>query len=205
MPQGVSGVRVHIEGADDAEVQQRTERRDEWQTVCSGPCDVELPVGPDYRIAGGGMRPSGIFHLTGGPGNRVVVTVSPASKAWFVMGIVVVSIGGPVALVGLALGLVGSLGTSTTTPGSIDHQNWASVERAGWITFAVGAAAIVGGVVLIVNNSRSSTTLENAAAAQTGLLVEGDAWKRVPTWHDAKPEEKAAPQIMAVPLWTGRF
>ena len=48
------GVCVHVEGADDAEVQRKSGPDGEWTTVCSGRCDAVLPVGPDYRIAGGG-------------------------------------------------------------------------------------------------------------------------------------------------------
>jgi hypothetical protein len=196
---------VHVEGSEDGEVQQRRGPRGEWTTVCSGPCDMALPMGNDYRIAGGSIRPSGVFHLSGAPGDRVTINVNPGSKAWFVLGIVGTSLGGAVALVGLFVGLIGSVGVTVSPTGSTDRQNWQGVENAGWVTFGVGAVAVVGGILLITGNARTSAAPEAGPPQQAALLAQGDAWKKVPTWREATPEQKALPPVMGVPLWSGRF
>jgi hypothetical protein len=189
---------VHLEGPEEARLQQDD---GEWRTVCSAPCDMELPVAPDYRIEGGGLKSSSVFHLSGGPGEHVTVTVNGASKAWFVIGIVLTPIGGLLTLVGGMMGLVGSVAASAGSGSDASTAN--SVAMAGWTSFAIGAAAVVGGILLIVNNARTTTSQE-LAAPQTGLL-QSDAWKRAPTWREASPEQRALPPVVGVPLWSGRF
>jgi hypothetical protein len=192
---------VHVDGAEGAEIQQDA-GDDEWTMVCSAPCDLQLPAGRNYRIGGGGLRASRPFHLAGAPGDHVNIDVNASSTSWFVMGIVIVPVGGLVMVIGLAVGLVGSIVSATTT--GVDQSNASSAAGAGWVTFALGAGAMVGGIVLIVNNAHSSVT-QSMAGVQTGLLVQGDAWKRVPTWRDATPEQKALPPVVGLPLWSAKF
>jgi hypothetical protein len=187
---------VHLDGPEDARL-QKFDR--DWQTVCSAPCDIQLPVAPDYRIEGAGLKSSTVFNLSGGPGDHVTVTVNGASKAGFVIGIVLTPIGGLFTLVGGMMGLVGSLASSV----GADTSGASQLATAGWTTFALGAGALLGGILLIVNNSKTTTTQE-LVAPQTGLL-QSDAWKRVPTWREASPEQKALPPVVGVPLWSGRF
>ena len=190
---------VHLDGPDDARLQQYT---NDWQTVCAAPCDVQLPIAPDYRIEGGGLKDSGVFKLNGNQGDHVTVSVNGASKAWFVIGIVITPIGGLFTLVGSVIGLAGSVAAAASRGSGVSDAN--SVAVAGWTTFAFGAAALVGGILLIVNNSKTTTTQDLAAPPQTGLL-QTDAWKRVPTWREAPPEQRALPPVVGVPLWSGRF
>lgn len=189
---------VHLDGPEDARLEQY---KGDWVTACSAPCDVQLPVSSDYRIEGGGIRPSTVFQLTGNQGDHVTVTVNAGSTGWFVAGIVLTPIGGLVALVGGLVGLAGSIAASSPTA---DLSNARSVAASGWTAFAIGAAALIGGVLLIVNNAKTTATQSLSAPPQTGLL-HTDAWKRVPTWREASPEEKALPPVVGVPLWTGRF
>ncbi|HEY1694582.1 MAG TPA: hypothetical protein VGG39_20570 [Polyangiaceae bacterium] len=181
---------LHVEGADDAEVEMRPHDEGTWTTVCSGRCDRALPVGAAYRIAGGGMRPSKAFHLDGSAG-RVNVTVNPASTGWFVAGIVLVPVGGATMLIG---GLIGLLGDATGDQ---------SASSSGGVAFLVGLAGLVGGIVLIVSNARSGVSLEVGAAQ--AALAQGDAWRRVPVWREPGPESRALPRAAMMPLWTGSF
>lgn len=184
-------VLVHVEGAEDGEVQ--IEHGDgEWVTVCTGHCERALPAGRRYRVAGGGMRASRPFQLEGGAGSRINVTVSPASTAWFVTGIVLIPVGGLTMLVGGLVGLVG------------DAVGDSSASSSGGIAFLVGVAGLVGGIVLVVSNGRSSVTQE-VSAAQARLLLQGDAWKRVPAWRDRAAEGPVLPRAIGMPVWTGSF
>jgi hypothetical protein len=189
---------VHLDGPDDARLEQF---KGDWVTACSAPCDIQLPVSSDYRVEGGGIRPSTVFQLTGNQGDHVTVTVNAGSTGWFVLGIVITPIGGLVALVGALVGLAGSVAASS--PSNLDPNGARSVAAGGWTAFAIGGAALIGGILLIVNNAKTTTT-QAVSAPQTGLL-HTDAWKRVPTWREASPEEKALPPVVGVPLWTGRF
>ncbi len=195
---------VHLEGPDEARLEQDTTGQGDWQQVCSPPCNIQLPTGLDYRIQGGNIKASQVFHLTGNQGDHVTVNVNAGSKAWFVIGIVITPIGAIVALVGFFTGLIGSLGAATassTTYGSstTTQTNWNSVAAGGWTTFAIGAAALVGGIVLIVTNSKTTTSQEVSGGPSP------DAWLRAPVWREASPEQRAMPQVTGVPLWSGRF
>ncbi|HEY8091797.1 MAG TPA: hypothetical protein VIF09_28240, partial [Polyangiaceae bacterium] len=116
--------------------------------------------------------------------------------------IVIIPVGGVFMLVGLLIGLVGAVAANTSSGG--DQQNANSVATTGWVTFALGTAAMVGGVLLVINNGHSSVT-QNVGSVPSALLLQGDAWKRAPTWKDATPEERALPPVVGFPVWTGRF
>jgi hypothetical protein len=121
------------------------------------------------------------------------------------VGIVLVPVGGLVMLVGLMVGLVGSLVSAAATDSS-DRISGDNTAHAGWLTAGVGVAALVGGIVLIVSNARTSAAQE-VAGAQTGLLLQGDARKRVPTptWKEASAAERSVPPVMGIPVFSGRF
>jgi hypothetical protein len=194
---------VQLEGADGAELQRRDGNDDDdWVTVCSGPCNVRVPVGPEYRIAGGGIRPSRPFQLAGAPGDRVTIDVTAGSTGWFVLGIVIIPIGGVVMLTGLVIGLIGSAVAQGAT--GADHDTATAWASGGWVTFALGTAAMVGGVLLVINNGHSSVT-QNVGRVPAALLLQGDAWKRAPAWKEATPVERALPPVVGFPVWTGRF
>ena len=195
---------VQLEGADGAELQRRNgagDDDDDWVTVCSGPCNARVPVGAEYRIAGGGIRPSRPFQLAGAPGDRVSIDVTPGSTGWFVLGIVIIPLGGATMLTGLMLLVVSALVGMTNGGGDATASDFTA---AGWITIGLGTAAMVGGVVLVINNAHSSVT-QNVGGVPSALLLQGDAWKRAPTWKEATPGERALPPVVGFPVWTGRF
>jgi hypothetical protein len=101
--------------------------------------------------------------------------------------------------------LVGSLMQAASASGSSDQVSGSNTESTGWVMTGVGVVGLVGGIILIVSNARTSAA-QDVASAQTGLL-QGDAWKRVPTptWKDASSTEKSLPPVMGVPVLSGRF
>jgi hypothetical protein len=190
---------VHLDGPDEARLQQDATGNADWRTVCSPPCDQPLPTGPDYRIDGAGLKTSSVFKLSGGQGDRVTLTVGAGSKAWFIVGIVATPLGGLVTMIGLLTGLVGTLGESVAT--GAQRQEVGSIASAGWAIFGVGAAALVGGIVLLVSNSKT-TAAQDVSAAQGAALV---THRPLPTWREAGPEEKVLPPVVGGPLWTAHF
>ena len=138
---------VHVDGAEGARIEIDRESNGNWQTACRGSCDVALPVAADYRIAGGLIRQSGIFQLHGQQGDHVTVNVNGASKAWLVIGIVIVPVAGLITLVAALVGLGESVAASTDTIGCVNNNcasakaSASSASTAAWVTAAVGAAA----------------------------------------------------------------
>lgn len=191
---------VHIEGSDEARLQQDTTGNGDWRQVCSAPCDIQLPNDKDYRITGGGMKASRVFNLAGHRGDHETVTVSPGSKGWFVMGIVLLPLGGVTMFFGLIFGLIGSVAEAAGDQGA------SGLASGGWTAFAIGTAALVGGIVLVVSNAKTGVS-QDVATAQTGLLLRSEAWNSVPrpTWKEASPLDKAMPPVVGMPLFTGHF
>ena len=133
---------VHVEGADGALLQ--VDRADDgtWVTACRAPADVQVPVSPEYRIGGGGIRQSGVFHLRGLEWDHVTVTVSGGSKAWLVVGIVITPVAGLVTLLGALVGLVGSVAASADTA-SCPPSGSVCVQSNGNASSAATAAGTV--------------------------------------------------------------
>jgi len=190
-------VLVHIDGPEDARLEQDASDSNEWVTVCSAPCDRPLSTAGSYRFTGSGMKTSTPFPLHGQAGSRVTLQVSPASTGWFITGIVFIPVGGLTALVGFFVGLVGSL-ASTFDSGA----NGLAV--AGWTTAAIGAGAATAGIVLTVTNIKTGVQQDVEAPRSASLR---DAWKLVPspTWREASPEQRALPPAPGVPVFSGSF
>ena len=199
-------VLVHVDGAEDAQLEQDATHEDHWQVVCSAPCDTRLPVGPDYRVSGPGIRTSGIFGLDFQSGKNETITVSAASKPWFVIGIVSTAAGGAAAVVGALVGLGASLASRVDTDSgdTAGAQHEDGVAAAGWTVAGVGALAIVAGIILIVTNAKTRTTQDLARMATPERVA--SAWQRVPAWKDAgsEPRWMFAPAL-GMPLFHGSF
>jgi hypothetical protein len=198
---------VHIEGTEDARLQQDTTGNDDWRTVCTAPCDKQLPTAYWYRIVGNGIKTSKEFSLEAPTGGHETITVNGANKTWFIIGVIAMPVGGIVAYIGLLVGLVGSIGSTTSTAvgDTQSKQISDSTAATGWTMLGIGAAAAVGGLILTIANWRTGVS-QDVAGQQTGSL-QSDAWRRVPspTWKDASPEQKALPPAVAFPVWSGRF
>lgn len=198
-PEAAGGtVTVHIEGSSEATLEQQSGAG--WLAVCSATCDRALPLDATYRMVGGGMRNSGAFRLAGAPGDRVVLVVDPASRGAFVGGIVLISVGSPVMLIGGMVLMVVAIANA------VGDKNTGTTEAVGWTMLGGGLAGLITGIVLLAGNSR--TKVEQSLAARSAAWMargqaSNDAWKRLPTFVDVPKPMPNAP--MAVPLFTHTF
>ncbi len=205
-PQDQGNVTVHIDGGDvDLEMESMsapTGKRmsGSWATMCSSPCDQEVPVGATFRLAGSGVRPSKSFKLIGKAGDHVTVTADPSSKGAFAGGIVLISVGVPVFVIGcfveLVVGLV-NLGSRAT--GEYDDTSGAQIV--GLSMMGLGAAGVITGIVLIANNG--STHLDQTVDARKTAAFGTDFFKRTPVYKDH--DGPKLPPLNSVPLFTGTF
>jgi len=127
-----------------------------WAAVCVAPCDAPVPLGPEYRVAGPGIRASSTFGLDAASGQRLALHVSTASKAAYAGGIAL-------AAVGTAALLVGTL-VLVFAPGG---QQVDAEAAAGGATAGAGLAAAIGGLVLVFSNKSSRATQVLAGLAPT--------------------------------------
>jgi hypothetical protein len=73
-----------------------------WETVCSAPCNVNLPSGGfAYRVAADGYLRSSPFFLRASGGRTEQIDVEGASRAQLAVGVLMVSVGGLSLGVGL--------------------------------------------------------------------------------------------------------
>ncbi len=199
-----SGVLVHIDSPSPVELQRKVDpnaaargsdghanAKSGWQTVCSAPCDHAIPADGRYRVIGDGARPSREFMLPG-TARSVSLNVSPSSPGWFIGGIVLTSVGGITMIVGLFVGLIGSLATTLDSSGTA--QDWAN---GGWTAVAIGGVGMIVGIVALVGNMHSDVAIGTGEA--TGQTP-GSAWAHVATWREASPIERAVAPAVAAPL-----
>lgn len=209
---GGPSVWVHIDGSEEARLEQDVTGYRDWRLVCRAPCDMQVPTGKDYRITGDGLRPSGPFALQGREGDRETVEVNGASKGWFVFGVVLGGAGVVGAGIGLYVALIGAVVSSAdstatsygNTPATTsDRKTGEDAEKVGFTIAAAGAAAGVAGLVLIIANFRTGVSQDVAA----GKAAQNDSWTKlpVPTWRTATPEQRALPPSVGFPLVSGTF
>ncbi|MDB4996968.1 MAG: hypothetical protein JWM74_4400 [Myxococcaceae bacterium] len=200
-PQGAAY--VHIDADSDIRIERQVGAQ--WVGMCNAPCDRDLPLDGNYRMAGAGVRNSHTFHLAASrPGDRIIIAVNPASKGGFVGGIILASIGAPIFLLGgFVLLIVAAVDASSS------RAETGPAKAVGWTMFGLGAAGVIGGIVLIANNASTGVDQFNEAAKPSAhAFVPGsDVWKRGPVFPQLE-EGKNTPapaNAVAVPLFTGRF
>jgi hypothetical protein len=195
---------VHIDSPDPVTLERNTTNG--WQFACSSPCDRNLSLDYEYRLVGSGIRTTGVFHLQARPGDRIELQVNPSSRGAFVGGIILVSTGPVVMLVGLVVLLVAATESiadtcfSTTSSVCSNQHDSGSGGTVGALLLVGGAAMIIGGIVMIASNAHSGVAQQPLERAQPPR----DAWLRLPTWHEDSMAV-AAPKAASVPVWNVTF
>ncbi len=184
-------VLVHIDSPSPVELQVTHGQKNDWQTVCTAPCDQQFPAHGTYRIAGDGARPSSSFTLSAMHG-RADLVVSSSSSGWFVGGIVLLAVGGAVMLVGAFIGLIAEITSTVDKSGTS-----ANIESTGWTMAGVGAIGLVAGIVAVASNGHSGVELHDGGATP--------APQHVATWRQSPAFEMAVPPAVAVPILSGSF
>jgi hypothetical protein len=189
-------VHVRMEGDNDAVLEQ--DHGGAWAVVCSATCDRDLPLEPQYRINGNGVRTSGAFKLQGKPGDQITLHLNTASSGGFSGGVTMALLGGLTATVGFwgmyaALLSENSYDYGNGYGSSNDHSG--TVAAFG-ITTLVGAAIGTIGLVMAVSNEKTKI-VQSAGTSEKGaslLLAPRTAPKmaaltpeRQPTWLNLRP------------------
>ena len=209
-----SPVWVHIQGSDVAELQQDVAGdHKQWVTVCAAPCDKAVSPQFAYRISGEGIRNSKPFTLHSLSGDHETLTVDEGSKGGFVLGIVGLSAGGFVMVVGLFVVLIGALENAAQDAFGSELHDHNSTEEVGGVLSLVGLAGIIGGAVSLASNVHSDVT-QGAVSAPAAALPSG-GWASAPGFNAAfkdafkdarhEPGWAALPPAIGVPLFGARF
>lgn len=175
-----STVRVHVHAYKDRAAQLATRPGPDaaWTPVCDVPCTVILPTANEYQVTLGESEQH-LFGLSPDAGREVDLEVRPASKGQLAGGIVMTSLGGVTALVGvMLLALQSAMDSAVSSGGSSGSDE---VGVAGWGCLGVGSAVAIGGIVLITSRStepRVNQSPYGARAAGNRALFEDAASNR---------------------------
>ncbi len=183
---------VHITSPKHVTLNRRLDEGADWVHACDSPCDVELPLGDQYEIAGLGNGPSKDFHLKGAAGQSVVLTIEPPSVSGIILGGSMVALGG----LSLYISVLVGLGTSAACAGQSCGTN------GGYVAAGVSAGAMaVGGIILYLSAktdiNQHETAPAPAAPPQTGLL-------REPMWRTPDLLSASAPSF-SLPIFSRSF
>ena len=182
-------VRLHVEAPRNVEITGHPIDGAEWIPVCTGACDKDLPTGWQYQVRGSGMRSSAPFLLAPEGGSSRSIKVDPGDKTAFTAGIVGACLGGPVAIVGLVVTLIGAAGHYDQTVNGVTttHTVGPSTLPTGLALLGVGVVATAVSIIVVVSNSSTSVTSLPAHVADGPL----------PTQHflDAERETPRLPDV----------
>lgn len=202
--------RVHITAPKQVILYRKAAGTSSFQQACTSPCDMELPIGDTYKLAGNGLSQNKELHLAAGPGGFVDIVVDPPSTGGMILGGFIAGAGATAAYVGLIMTLVGHTAAQSTcysqsSSCASESSDGATVRNAGVVTMIVGAGLTVLGVVVFINNA--STDI-NQRIGGPGAPPANDAFVRKPTWRGvASSTESAtgAPAAAFPVLFTHRF
>ncbi|HSO37717.1 MAG TPA: hypothetical protein VLT33_34560 [Labilithrix sp.] len=162
---------VHIEASGTTYLYRAPDGTTDYQTACTAPCDMELPIGDSYKIGGNGTKTTPSFKLKASPGGSVTLKVDGAN--WFgVIG------GGTLAVSGAMTAYVGLLLAAAD-----DSSRRSGSGSAGLACFLIGGAATALGTLAFL---RSNTT----DVVQTSPKAASDAFVRAPSWRTASATEQ---------------
>jgi hypothetical protein len=194
-------VQVHIDAPAGVRLQQDTTGDRDWTTVCSAPCDKELPKGNTYRVVGGGVVASSAFTLNAPDGGSEVLEVQGASKAMRAVGAAALGTG---VTVGIGALFVGGLAYSWSC-GILGSSNPCERRYPLWFAPVVGGGIALAaiGLVLVLDNARTNA-VQHVKVAETPSPPP-DSLLRMPTWREASPQQTSLPAVLGIPLASGRF
>jgi hypothetical protein len=127
--------------------------KNEWHTVCTSPCDREVSIDGDYRIAGDGVHASRPFQIEARAGQRVVMEVDAGSRGGFVGGIVLTAASPGIALAGIGIAALA------------EHSKTASDVGLGLVLGGV-VGLVIGLVMLGTSITSQSQQIQNSAPPQ---------------------------------------
>jgi hypothetical protein len=154
---------VHISSSKTVDLFHQPAGGSGFVLVCRSPCDLELPLGGLYRIAGGGRRSSDPFRLRDGEGERVELGVGPD---W--LGIALSG--------GLAAVLTGVLVyiAATATP----SRDWSGFGQVAIFGVGLAPVALLCGAGFYFANSTTVVT-------QRSRSIQPSSHSRLPSWRPA--------------------
>ena len=201
---GIPVVTVHIAtNKAGVRLEGRADENYQWLRMCDAPCDAKVPLEREYRVVGDGLRASSAFEIQAKAGDRVVLTVDPASGMAHTGGVVLGVVGGVAALIGVVIldfyyvmpALVGAGSTGSD-----------SSRNAGFVVTLGGIAALVVGSIVMARSSESRISVTRPVHDGIGDLPSAP---RAAMWNEiaphATPVMPGARAAAGAPVFTVAF
>ena len=193
-PSQLPTTHLQLHGSGAAELQYATPEG-AWATVCSTPCERNVPAEGRYRIAGPGVKPSAPFSLQARAGYHVSLDVHAATKNGFVSGVVVLAAGPPIAF-------LATIATASALNPPINGGGHGS--PVGNAVVAAGVVGIVASIALGVGLmiANGSTTVDEGFSPGSAV-----APVTTPPFDHHEPPLAGAipPPVFGLPIATVRF
>ncbi len=213
-------VAVHIDSPVPVSLERRAPGGTTWENVCTTPCDVKTSSVSEYRIVGTDLNDSKPFMIDGTK-EKVNLNVTPGSKARADAGLYILVAGGIVAIAGVAVLFLGADKSSVFTNDGQTHNKHLNAMFFGGALVLTGVATGIFGAGWMIGNRHSdvggdvSKTLDEkpapggggggaAPGGGGGAEVKFSTSSRQPTWNAPKAPP-GLPQVMTVPVFSGRF
>ena len=153
-PEGM--VLLHVESPKVVEIERRQGEVGAWQHVCSSPCDVNVPLFDQYRIAPtADMTESKPFLIDAGNKERVTLAVNPGMKTKSTVGTYLLVAGVATAVTGVVIVVAGTAGSNNIGSDGTTHHAFTNVAFVGSALILVGLTATLVGAAWRVNNQHS--------------------------------------------------
>jgi hypothetical protein len=199
---------VHVSSPVPVQLQRHDLDRRVWDVACDAPCDRDLPLEDEYRVAYGKKGASGeTFRFASRPGGEVTLTVHPPSETAKSAGDALIGVGavlGVASLVGVIF--FGSIAAQKPSQQACSDDQ-ATDGRDGGIACGLGqglagGAAILSGVVLLGAGGilAGGFALRADSGGSTKQRLEPDTVAaREPTWTASHVPSTGKPAFV-IPL-----
>lgn len=174
---------VHLASSRPVQLESRAPDQKTWGVVCASPCDRELPLADEYRIAYGakGAAPGEPFRLTADANRKIVLEVHPPSADGKVGGGLLIGLG---AIFGVGSALSGAI-AGFSQPCGADHAHADEATRGdGWCGDAATfhTALLVSGAGLLAATGLITTGALMIQASSKASTTQRPWAGREPTW-----------------------
>lgn len=166
-------VRVHFStpgNKQEAKLWAKRGTDTEYSFVCASPCKADIPGGTPLRATIGDHDDEPYdFVLSNDSGHEIEILARRGGRGALAGGIVMTSLGGLTALVGIVL----------TAVSFADIRDEQAIRTAGLVTLGIGAGLTIGGIAMITGRTYEPVVKQ--------MPYENSRWANVPLPAVAQP------------------
>ncbi len=153
-PEGT--VMLHIESPKVVDLERRQGGIGAWEHVCTSPCDMNVPLFDQYRIApAADVSESKPFMIDAANKDRVSLAVNPGMRTKSRVGTYILIAGVATVVTGVVVVIAGTAGSDSIGSDGTTHHAFTNVAFVGSALVLGGLAATMVGAAWRINNQHS--------------------------------------------------